>query len=215
MVIWFTGGSCKRVWNTSAVSAVLDLGKTTKPYISSQPTIAAPWGSTDCKFFQLLHNCWTNYLFLVIWAFSFVVWLNTFPRGDGPVGQKWCSRLRTLLICFSASSMEDLVNFKLCMVWGLCCWVKTIVWLFWDQSSSTNYGEFRSDQFSLWWARLKWLISSFKSPHCSDYIKDEAWGIMMNFRSFNASSLQLVKMDFYWVVSFLHIFWDEHNLAVV
>ncbi len=54
---WFTGGGCQRVWHTSAMSAILDLGKAAKPYVSSQSTIDTSGGSTICNYIFLCFSC--------------------------------------------------------------------------------------------------------------------------------------------------------------
>lgn len=54
---WFTGGGCQSAWHTSAISAILDLGKAAKPYISSQSTIDPSGGSTICNYVLVCFSC--------------------------------------------------------------------------------------------------------------------------------------------------------------
>lgn len=55
---WFTGGGGQSVWHTSAISAILDLGKAAKPYISSQSTIDPSGGSTICNYVLVCFSCY-------------------------------------------------------------------------------------------------------------------------------------------------------------
>ena len=64
--MWLTGGSCQRIWYTSAVSAFLDLGKATKPHLSSQSAIVTTGGSTDCKYFIFHFFLAIIYSFLIL-----------------------------------------------------------------------------------------------------------------------------------------------------
>lgn len=55
---WFTGGGCQSVGHTSAISAILDLGKAAKSYISSQSTIDPSGGSTICNYVLVCFSCY-------------------------------------------------------------------------------------------------------------------------------------------------------------
>lgn len=53
----FEGRGCQRTWYTNSISALLDMGEKTEPYLSPEPTIDIPGGSSNGNYDIMLLVC--------------------------------------------------------------------------------------------------------------------------------------------------------------